>query len=105
MYCLYYLQALLTDALTTLTSNTILVRRDLAISSISGQVPKDTLRTLRNSPVLGDLMFCISPKDLKNLKKRRNELYVFQVLKQAAQLKQVQPPEFKILKSKPLGSF
>ena len=62
-----WVQALLTDSLTTLASNAKLVRRDLAISSISGQVPKDTLRALRNSPFLGDLMFYISPEDLENL--------------------------------------
>ena len=68
------MQALPTDSLTTLASNAILVRRDLAISSLGGHVPKDMLRT---SPLLGDLMLHISFKDLDNLKKRRNERYVF----------------------------
>ena len=96
---------LMTDILTTLAYNAILVRRNLAISSISGQVPKDTLRALRNSPVLGNLMFYISPENLENLKKTRNECYMFQVLKQAAQFKHSQPPEFKIPKFKISGSF
>ena len=95
----------LADRCPTLASNAILVRRDLTISSISGQVPKDTLGALRISSLLGDLMFYISPEDLENLKKRHNEHYMFQVLKQATQLKQSQPPEFKIPKSKPSGSF
>ena len=89
-----WVQALLTYSLTTLTTNSILVRRDLAISLISGQVPKDTLRSLRNSPLFGDLMFYISPEELESLKKQRNERYMFQVLKQAAQLKQSQTQEF-----------
>ena len=37
-----WVQALLTDSLTTLASNAILVRRNLTISSISDQAPKDT---------------------------------------------------------------
>ena len=59
-----WVQALLTDSLTNFASNAVLVRRDLAISSITGQVPKDTLRALRNSLLLGDLMFYIYPEDL-----------------------------------------
>ena len=71
-----WVQALLTMSLRTLASNAILVRRYLAISSISSQVPKDTLRALRNSPLLEDLMFYISPKDLESLNKRMNERYM-----------------------------
>ena len=99
-----WVQVLLTNSLTILASNAILVRRDLPRSSISGQFPKDTLKALRNSPLLRELIFYISPEDLESLKKRRNKRYMFKVLKQVAQLKQSQPPEFKILKSKPLGS-
>ena len=72
------MQALLTNSLTTLASNAILVKRVLATSSIAGQVPKDTLTALRNVPFLGDLMFYISPEDLEILKKRRNEKYMYQ---------------------------
>ena len=70
--------------------------RDLAIISISGQIPKNTMRALRNSPLLGNLMFHISPEDLERPKKRRKEHYMFQVLRQVAQLNQTQPPEFKV---------
>ena len=58
------------------------IKRDLTISTIAGQVPKDTLRP---SPLLGDLMFLFSTEDLESLKKRRNGHYIFQILKQAAQ--------------------
>ena len=78
-------------------TNGILVRRDLAISPVAGKVPQETLRNLRSSPLLGDLMFHVSADDLKSLKEHRNEHYMFQVLKQAAQLKQSQPQEFRIL--------
>ena len=74
-----WVQALLTDSLMTLAplmtlaTNTILFRRDLTISSLGGQVPKDILRSLRISSLLGDLLFHISSEDLEDLKKRRNE--------------------------------
>ena len=89
-----WVQALLTNSLTTLASNAILVSRNLALRTIRGQVPKDTLLSLRTSLLLGNLMFHISSEDFENLKKRRNECYMFQVLKKAAQLKQGQPQEF-----------
>ena len=41
-------------------------------------------------------MFHILSEDLEDLKKRRNEKYMFHVLKQAAQLKQSQFQEFKV---------
>ena len=90
-----WVQALLTGDLTTMATNAILVHRDLAISNLGGQVPKDVLRSLRTSPLLGDLMFHISTEDLEDLKKRRNERYMFSVLRQAAQPKQPQVQEFK----------
>ena len=76
------MQALLTDSLTTLALNATLVRRDLAVSSLREQVPKDVLGSLRIFPLLGDLMFYISSKELEGLKKRRNERYMYSVLKQ-----------------------
>ena len=82
-----WVQALLTDTLTTLATNSILVRRDLTISTLGGQVPKDVMRSLRTSPLLGDLMFHISTEDLEDLKKRRSERYMYSVLCQATQLK------------------
>ena len=91
-----WMKALLTDSITTLAYKAIFIRRDLAISTIRGQVLKDTLRSLRTSLLLGDLMFFISSEDLENLKRLRNECYMFQVLEQAAQLKQGQPQEFKV---------
>ena len=45
-----------------------------------GQVPKNTLRPLRTSQLLGDLIIHISSEDLENLKKDRNECYMFQML-------------------------
>ena len=93
-----WVQALLTDDITTMATNGILIRRDLAISNLGGQVPKDVLRFLRTSPLLGDLMLHISTEDIEDLKKRRNERYMFSVLCQAAQPKpQVQ--EFKAPKT------
>ena len=68
-------------------------------------MPKDTLRDLRTFPLLGDLMFCISSEDMENLKRHRNKCYMLKVLKQAAQLKQGQPQEFKVPRSKPPSSF
>ena len=100
-----WVQALLTDSLVTLATNSILVTRDLTISSLGGQVPKDVLGSLRTSPLLGDLMFHISSEDLEDLKKRRNERYMYSVLRQAAQLIQPQSQEFKAPKSKPTSSF
>ena len=82
-----WVQALLTDTLTTLATNSILVRRDLTISTLGGQVPKDVTRSLRASPLLGDLMLHISTKDLEDLKKRRSERYMYYGLRQAAQIK------------------
>ena len=79
------MQALLLDSMAVSTTNSMLVRRDLAISTLGGQVPKETLRTMRSSPLLGDLMFHLSLADISSLQKRRNERYMFQALKQAAQ--------------------
>ena len=45
-------------------------------------------------------MFHISAEELESLKKQRNENFMLQVLKQAAQLKQSQPQEFKIPRCK-----
>ena len=99
-----WVQALLTDGITTMATDAILVCRDLAISNLGGQFPKDVLRSLRTSQLLGDLMFHISMEDLEDLKKRRNERFMFSVLRQAAQPKpQVQ--EFKAPKTPKLSSF
>ena len=40
-------------------------------------------------------MFHISAQELESLKKHKNERYMFQVLKQSAQLKQSQPQDSK----------
>ena len=87
-----------------MATNAILVRRDLAISNLGGQVPKDVFRSLRTSPLLGDLIFHISTEDLEDLKKRRNERYMFSILRQAAQPKP-QAQEFKASKTPKSGSF
>ena len=50
-------------------------------------------------------MFHISTEELEDLKKRRNERYMYSVLRQAAQLKQPQSQEFKAPKSKPASYF
>ena len=42
------IQAVLSDSLATLTTNTMLVRCDLAIKSLVGQVPKETLHNLKS---------------------------------------------------------
>ena len=95
----------MTDSLTTLASNAILVRRDFAISTITGQVPKDTLMTLRTSPFARGPDVLYSTEDLDSLKKGKNECYMCQVLKQAVQLKQGQPYDLKIPRSKPQSSL
>ena len=59
-----------------MATNAILIRRDLTISNLGGQVPKDVLRSLKTFLLLGDLMFHISTEDLEDLKKRRNERYM-----------------------------
>ena len=76
--------ALLSDSLAISTMNAMLVRRVLTLSTLGGQVPKETLRNMRSSPLLGDLMFHLSLEDISSVQKRRNERYMFQVLKQAA---------------------
>ena len=79
-----WVQALLSDSLAISTTNAMLVRRDLAISTLGGQVPKETLRNMRSSPLLGDLMFHLSLKNISSVQKWRNESYMFQALRQAA---------------------
>ena len=76
----------------------------LSEGDLGGQVPKDVLRSLRTSPLLGDLIFHIPSEDLEDLKKRRNERYMFSVLSQAAQPKP-QAQEFKAPKTPKPGSF
>ena len=61
--------ALLSNALAFLATNAILMSQDLAISTVAGQVPKETLRNLRSSPLLGNLMFHVSADNIGGLKK------------------------------------
>ena len=75
-------------------TDTILQKRDLVICTVSDQVFKETLRKLRCSPLLEDLIVWISLKDIQSLHECRNEKYMFQVLKQAAELKQSQLPNY-----------
>ena len=50
-------------------------------------------------------MFHVSADDLESLRKCQNERFMFKVFKQVAQLKQSQPQELQIPKSKCQGSF
>ena len=74
---LRWIQALLLDSLALLTTNTMLVRMDLAISFLASQVLEETLRNLRTSPLLGDLMFHLSLGDIALVQKRHNDKYMF----------------------------
>ena len=100
-----WVQDLLLDSLAFLTVNTMLVQWDLAISSLTREVLKETLWNLRTSPLLGNLMFHLSIEDIALVQKRCNNKYMFQALKQAAQFKHPLPHEAKRAMTKPQGSF
>ena len=101
-----WVQALLSDSLALLTTNTMLVRQDLAISTLRGQVPKETLWNLRALPLLRVLM-STCPGMTFRLCRRGTISAMFQVLRQAAQAQH--PLPHKTSKSqglaKPQGSF
>ena len=75
------IQAILIDRSVTNLANTVLLRRDAVISTISNPIPRELLNKFRSFPLLDELMFSLDMEDVQIMRERKKDRLFYQALK------------------------